>query len=216
MAILGGSSVAIVAATFWLERQHLKRIRALKTMNQESQAIYGYAEDERYWYGGIFYNNPNNRKLLVSSPHGTSSTFNMGTRGGKIFFWGTGLLVAVLIIPLWIMVVIDEVRPFSLEVTNEVISLKSTLYRETFKPEAIEAVDLVPSVKLTFKTNGSATSRYAVGYFRSEAYGAVKVFLLGDRKPVIKITLKDQILLVSLATKEETLALYDQFKKLIK
>jgi len=50
-------------------------------------------DDDRYWIGGIFYNNPNDRNLFVEKRLGIGMTMNIGAVGGKLIAAGIVLLL---------------------------------------------------------------------------------------------------------------------------
>jgi len=52
-------------------------------------------DDDRYWIGGILYNNPNDRSLFVEKRMGIGMTMNIGTWGGKLIAVGVVLLLLV-------------------------------------------------------------------------------------------------------------------------
>lgn len=211
--LLVGSSALPGILTFWFYRRQLRRLEKISTIDSQSSLGQVYADDERYWYAGCFYNNPNNRRVFVSAPGGGSVAVNYATRGGKVYLWGSGILVAILVIPLWILTVVDEIRPFKVLYGDQEIAFINTIYKERVPIDAIKDLELLDQIKLTFKSNGSATNRYAVGYFTESKEGPVKVFLWGEDKLTLKITLDSgEVLLVRLADAQKTRALLERLK----
>jgi len=49
-------------------------------------------DDDIYWIGGIFYNNPNDGKIMVEKRIGIGMTVNIGTLGGKLIIVAVVLL----------------------------------------------------------------------------------------------------------------------------
>ena len=62
-----------------------------------------YRDDDRYWYGGFFYNNPDDPALFVPKRYGMGWTVNFGNPKGRLFFIGT-LLIPLVIALLGILV----------------------------------------------------------------------------------------------------------------
>lgn len=58
-----------------------------------------FRDDDRYWIGGIFYNNPDDPAVFVPKRYGLGWTVNMGhPQGRRLLIWllvGIGLLVVV-------------------------------------------------------------------------------------------------------------------------
>ena len=57
-----------------------------------------FRDDERYWVGGFFYNNPDDPEMFVPKRYGLGWTVNFGHPWGKVFLIGTLLLPLVLLI----------------------------------------------------------------------------------------------------------------------
>jgi uncharacterized membrane protein len=56
----------------------------------------GFRDDDRYWYGGSFYNNPDDPDLFVPKRYGMGWTINFGHPRGKLVLIGTLLVPLVL------------------------------------------------------------------------------------------------------------------------
>jgi len=57
-----------------------------------------YRDDDRYWYGGLFYNNPDDPAVFVPKRYGLGWTVNFGNPVGKLVLIGTLLFPLVLLI----------------------------------------------------------------------------------------------------------------------
>jgi uncharacterized membrane protein len=57
-----------------------------------------YRDDDRYWIGGVFYNNPDDPAMFVPKRFGFGWTVNFGNPWGKLFLIATLLLPLVLLI----------------------------------------------------------------------------------------------------------------------
>ena len=62
-----------------------------------------YRDDDRYWYGGFFYNNPDDPAMFVPKRYGLGWTPNFGNPKARLFFIGT-LLILVAITLLGVLV----------------------------------------------------------------------------------------------------------------
>jgi uncharacterized membrane protein len=54
-----------------------------------------FRDDDRYWYAGIFYINPDDPMVFVPRRHGFGWTVNFGHPKGRLFMFGILLLVLV-------------------------------------------------------------------------------------------------------------------------
>ncbi|HET8843370.1 MAG TPA: DUF5808 domain-containing protein, partial [Ktedonobacteraceae bacterium] len=64
-----------------------------KTPDDLAQTPNLYRDDDRYWFAGFCYYNPNDPALFVPKRFGGGWTVNFGHRGGKLF-----LLIIVLVL----------------------------------------------------------------------------------------------------------------------
>jgi len=65
-----------------------ERNRLLRGENEDMNK-----DDDRYWIGGVLYNNPNDRNLFVEKRLGIGMTMNIGILGGKLIIVGIVLLL---------------------------------------------------------------------------------------------------------------------------
>ena len=57
---------------------------------------FDFRNDDQYWYGGIFYNNPGDPALFVEKRYGLGWTLNFGHPQARLFL--IGLLVGTLVL----------------------------------------------------------------------------------------------------------------------
>ena len=61
-------------------------------------------DEDQYWIGGIFYNNPNDRTIFIEKRIGFGMTVNIGTWGGKLILAGiTLMLVYAIASTIWVI-----------------------------------------------------------------------------------------------------------------
>ena len=74
--------------------------KARTPTDQREQQFTGpvFRDDDRYWYGGLFYNNPDDPAVLVPKRYGLGWTVNIGRPQGKLLLIGMLLLPVVLMI----------------------------------------------------------------------------------------------------------------------
>ena len=89
--VICGALIAIVLILFW----HPQRSRTKTSTPADRQpASTVFRDDDRYWYGGFFYNNPDDPALFVPKRFGLGWTLNFGHPQSKRF------LIAVLVLML--------------------------------------------------------------------------------------------------------------------
>lgn len=83
----------LIVVVFVLFVPMLRSRTTANTDRQSPRVI--YREDDRYWTGGIFYNNPDDPEWLIPKRSGLGWTVNFGHPRGKVFLFG---IVVVLIL----------------------------------------------------------------------------------------------------------------------
>lgn len=154
-------------------------------------------EEERYYYEdgfwGFQYNNPNHPSVLVSAPTGFGQMVNIGTRKGRIFYYGSKwVFYIVMTFAVGTTIFEDIVFP-KMEVSEEGIRIYQTLYPYSVTPEDIEKVEWTEEeTGSLYKRTGTATERILRGDFHLQGEGMVKVYILTKESfPKIIIYLKN-------------------------
>lgn len=90
--------IAIILVLFW----HPQRSRPKTSPFVDRQsADTGFREDDRYWYAGVFYHNPDDPALFVPKRFGLGWTLNFGHPRARLFLIAVlVLLVVVVLLPL--------------------------------------------------------------------------------------------------------------------
>lgn len=93
LLVIGGMLVAIVLILLW----HPQRSRTKTNTSADRQRTdAAFRDDDRYWYAGFFYNNPDDPALFVPKRFGLGWTVNFGHLQGKLVLIGMLLLPLVL------------------------------------------------------------------------------------------------------------------------
>lgn len=168
-------------------------------------------DDDAYWIQGLFYNNPNDQSFMVEKRAGIGSTLNLATRRGKIFTYGTCVLVIIIVVAVLLFsFVSDFVDPIMVFNEDHSVDVVSMLYGYEFLVEDIQNLELIDTIPEGSKTNGAATDRYARGNFSLENYGKTKLYVFKKKPPFILIKLKDLYIIYNEKEPEKTKALYDE------
>lgn len=169
-------------------------------------------DNERYWIGGIIYNNPNDRHTMVPKKFGNGTTVNFATPGGKAFTAFT--VLALLSIPLsciWAM--LDEFTPISLTLQNSEIVAEHIKTDYRIPIDSITDMELVHEIPKSHRTNGTGMDNLLKGTFRNSEDGKVQFFLNPNNHDFLRIEADDVIYYLSGYDDAETLEIYDGILK---
>lgn len=93
LLLIGVLLIAAVLTLFW----HPQRSRTKTTSTFADRGYTGavFRDNDRYWSGGVFYNNPDDPALFVPKRFGLGWTLNSGHAQAKLFLIGILLVVLV-------------------------------------------------------------------------------------------------------------------------
>jgi uncharacterized membrane protein len=108
LLLMCGLLIVLVLALFW----HPQRSQTkTSTFADRGPADPVFRDDDRYWYGGVFYNNPDNPTLFVPKRFGLGWTMNFGHPRAKLVL--LGMLLLVLLPPL-VVAILGAIFPGSI------------------------------------------------------------------------------------------------------
>lgn len=170
-------------------------------------------DDDDYWIYGMFYFNPNDKRINVEKRNGFGTTVNFGTTVGKIVLFVLGLTIIGTIFAVGILGAY-EVVPIDVKIEDGKVICHQL--RDDYKID----IDDVKSVELSenFKdlkasrTNGVGMPNLLKGNFTVKGEGAVKVFLNPENDHYIKITTDKKTYYVSEAEDKDTEKIYEEIK----
>jgi uncharacterized membrane protein len=90
--LIWGLLIALVLVLLWHPQ------RKAETPADRQPTYKTFRDDDRYWYGGFFYNNPDDPALFVEKRYGLGWTLNFGHPQAKLVLFGLLLVVLVLTI----------------------------------------------------------------------------------------------------------------------
>lgn len=210
MVLQMGAAVALLIPILGI---HKKKQRILQ---QDTEPI--VVDDDEYWKNGWYYN-PNDSHLLVQDRMCSMNfTFNMAKPAAWVFTGATAvLLVGVLVWTGSLILSFQNARVlFSMDGTQ--IQLEAAGYECSFDLKDVEAAELIEEMpeESFAKTNGGATEKYNIGYFRGRETGKCMMFLHNGYTPILKITLEDQVIFANSKEAGEAELWYEEIEKNIK
>ncbi len=176
-------------------------------------------DDDRYWIGGIFYYNPNDKRSMVETRIGMGTTTNMARPLGWILDL-IGVASILLCIGMCAWIILEEFTPISLNIgtmmDENFVPVDECITAEHIKTEyEILASDITEIIYLNelpkmSKTNGSAMDHMYKGkFFVSEEERKCNVFLNPQNTIFLKIKTDDAIYYMSGIDDEQTQLVYD-------
>lgn len=167
-----------------------------------------YTDDDYYWRNG-FYNNPNDRRMLVEKRIGYGFTVNMATIGGKLFVYGILGTVGLMVIFLLVKFLNMDFNGFQLSVQDQTVVIDAPLYDYSFRINDITDLKQVDTIPSGSRTNGAETGKYCIGHFNLQGYGASRLYLYKNNPPYIVVKLKETYVFINGKTPDETQVFYD-------
>jgi uncharacterized membrane protein len=93
--LMGGLLIAVVLILFWHPQRSPTQTSTLADRRRTDAVFH---DDDRYWYAGVFYNNPDDPVLFVPKRLGLGWTLNFGHPQAKLVLTGILLLLLVLVL----------------------------------------------------------------------------------------------------------------------
>ncbi|MBD2872314.1 DUF5808 domain-containing protein [Paenibacillus arenilitoris] len=211
--LIGGVMVSLVplGAVFFVHN----KVRALEESLAASDGQGMIADDDAYWINGSTYYNPDDQSVMVPKRVGIGTTFNMATRAGKWFRYGSVVLAFAIILPLAAFAVqSDHTAPVLHIGKSGIVAIDYPLHDYSFEIGEVRELSLVDSIPSGFRTNGTATAEYARGSFNLEKLGNAKLYVFKKSPPYILAKLDGQYVIFNDKNAVNTKAIFDELKAL--
>lgn len=150
-----------------------------------------YVDDDDYWLGGLFYHNPNDKRLLVNARSGINTTFNFARTSGKIAAGLLALLLLALPFTGFFLSLIEN-QPLSLELTEFYLIAHRGGKNEALKRADIAEVKLLTELPENMTRNwGNAIDKLMSGSYSIRGIGSVRLSLDPTAAPFLLVSMKD-------------------------
>lgn len=107
-------------------------------------------------------------------------------------------------------------EPAAIEVSEDGISAKSSLYKATIPESEIAEIAIMTDWPKATRTNGVGTEKVGIGHFRLENGEKCMFFLCANGGPVLEVrTVDGKLYYLNCATKEETLEMIEKVKQIM-
>ena len=203
--MLGIYMLALILATILYA---LKKIALDKRYTTEESKL--LEDDDDHWILGMFYYNPNDRKLNVDKRVGVGMTINMAHPVGKIIT-GFGILTIVGSIVALIWIGLMAVTPIRIIENNDYVICHQLTDEYKIAKSDITSVEYGDFKDLrASRTAGTGMENVAKGTWSVNGEAGCKLFLNPQTGKYIKIVTSDRVYYISENTAEETEALYEK------
>ncbi|MEE6208540.1 MAG: DUF5808 domain-containing protein, partial [Alphaproteobacteria bacterium] len=167
-------------------------------------------DDDDHWILGMFYYNPNDRKLNVDKRVGVGMTINMAHPVGKIIT-GFGILTIVGSIVALIWIGLMSVTPIRIIENNDYVICHQLTDEYKIAKSDITSVEYGNFKDLrASRTAGTGMENVAKGTWTVNGEAGCKLFLNPQAGKYIKIVTSDKVYYISENTAEETESLYEK------
>lgn len=165
-------------------------------------------DDDDYWLLGMFYYNPNDRRLNVEKRVGVGGTINMAHPAGKVISGILAMLIVGTIVAL-IFVGMMMATPLRIINSNDAVICHQMWDEYTITKSEITSVELGETKDLNlFRSAGTAIDNLYKGVFTVDGKNGCRLFMNPEAGKYIKITTGDRTYYISGNSAEETEALY--------
>lgn len=188
--------------------------RRLQEKLTEQSGVEFYVDEDDKWIWGMFYYNPQDRRLIINNRTGINTTVNLAKPAGKIFMGLTVLLLLGMpFLGLWMDKL--ESTPVQLELRDEVVVAIHTGEEYEISIDDIAKVELCEDKPRINRTAGTGMENVQKGLF-STPWGSAKVCLNPKVAPYLHIeTVDGRHYLFGSSDDEQTEAVYEQVKGLV-
>lgn len=195
-----GACLAIIPLTHRSIRKRQERLLAA--------ARSPIVEDEDDCWRGMFYHNPNDRRVMVEKRVGIGYTCNMASKRGRMITYGSFALIAVIVVPLLVMFYVLDFSSFGMRVEGDRLVFSAPVYGASIPLEDIISVEVMDALPPFTRTNGADTGAYLLGNFTIQGVGRAKLYISRDA-PYIAVKTEGLTYLYNEKTPAGTMASYE-------
>ena len=163
-------------------------------------------DDDEYWKNG-WYSNPEDPHLFVPDRmNDMQYSMNMARPAAKVIIGLTAAVTVGILIFAAAVVFRFETAEVVFTGTGDSFAVDAAGYECEFMADEVESVRLrekLPEDRFV-RTNGGATDKYDIGYYRGKETGKCMMFLYSGYEPILEIKLKELTVYVNSKNSEDT------------
>jgi len=174
-----------------------------------------YVDDEDYWvFGTMFYNNPNDKNIIIDKRLGYGMTMNLASVAGKITMWILAVtMVGMVGLSIW-LIPVDFGNVSLRRVGEEIMISAPASLNFTFHVSEIQRIELLEEMPRAARNFGTGTPRLSIGNFSVSGFGTSQLYIHRESPPFIFIELADKRIFVNQPTPTDTRAFYRELRHL--
>ena len=172
------------------------------------------ADDDDHWIMGMFYYNPEDKRLNVEKRVGIGATINMAHPAGKAIAVVIALMLFSSVVSLSLVGVIEG-TPMSIKTEGNMVICHQLWDAYKIPVDDIQSVELINdrSNISMFRTSGMGTDSELWGNFTVDNETGCKVFLYRHVNSMLKIKTADGLYYINSADEDEVKSCYDYIVK---
>lgn len=213
MVVVVWGTLIYTVAVIVLSLRIANQLTSIDKSYEEKKDAELFVDDDRYWIGGVFYYNPNDKRSMVETRIGMGTTTNMARPLGWILdiIGGASILLCI---GMCAWIVVEEFTPIELSFADQCIQAEHVKMEYEILVSDIEDITYLEELPKMSKTNGSAIdSMYKGTFFISEEERKCQVFLNPQNNIFLRIKTNDGIYYISGINDEQTMEVYDLIMK---
>ncbi len=138
-------------------------------------------DTDEQWLLGMFYNNPEDKRLLVHSRVGTNSTFNLARPAGKLIM--VFCVLSILVLPFSaVLLISEETSPVAISMQEDTILLSHGITKKSIPMNEIQNVELLETLPRSTRIVGTGLPTLLKGKFAMQGYEESCYFCLNPKE----------------------------------
>lgn len=204
--------VLLVCCSYFPYIRANKKLKTLKEQNHDMTGAAGLEEIDGYWRMGLFYNNPQDKRLRAEKKVGIGTCINHGRTFGKML---TVLAIAALaaVLGLGIHMVRLQSVPITLSYKEGVLEAGQTRANYHLEADVMQMMMMLDSFPASDRVIGLEMDNLYRGIYRVEGIGNCKVNVNPKNHAFILIYAEDGCYIFSADTDKKTQEVYHKLKE---
>lgn len=155
-----------------------------------------YIDEDAHWIYGLFYYNPDDKKIMVNDRVGIGTTMNLAHKTGKIVMVIS--IICILALPVsGIYVIREEFTPLTTEfLDNRIVVTHTTEELDLFMKD-IKSAEMIDNLPSRVKVVGTGMENLLKGTFKVSGYGNSRLYLNPKQPPFLVITTDEETIIIN-------------------
>lgn len=194
-----GYSIVLMILTVIL----LKKMYTINETYENQRTLWNISDDDRYWFYGLVYYNPNDKHIMVENRMCTGTAMNLATKTGKI----TGVMTALclLIIPvLCVWLILLDFTPIQTQIQENAVVCTHLKEEYRIPLEEITSYEVLTEMPEVIKVDGNGMEQACTGTFEIYREGMFEAFYNPQNHLFVKILTDEETYYISGTDDTET------------